>query len=777
MQSFKNSHTLLMQAIRDADPQAAISADSNYENQQSEAYRCLRLIDYPGEHTGVYPLNLAILLIEAMDTNDPYKDNRLKIINWLFNKNACFDFYTQFYSGKIDNLSATLYQHPTIWPAVLNSNRKLAIIKHLVVDQEATDNQQYSFVASIVEYFSSKKREQDGTYNWLTYAIHQADKKRVAILVEHLDNNEIEIMIATLCDTKKRFNDFYQTHQGTIKAFKRLHNIFNHIKNYLNTIMIDDEANTLPHDNFQYVDYTHSIGRYIQITEIDYEFLEPAPTQFCYNDTIITLMILQNRRPTAKPGHSDRFQEILHYPGSFGLSALDWALRQYKKSNKDYYSFKVTTIVDLIDKDCFFNSNFIFVCYLSTLTHYNFNIKIARALFKRYQREQHKPPPLGEHSVFNQLLTSPLNMCDTFKKSHRDQPHNAYRTWLSLAYYNDHITMFDMLLENLCRKHLDILYDFSDMHHILDHIIKNYKDQTHFANAITRHDPYAWLRIPKEKLQSPESYDVNYVNILIKQFMNMQVKQACDILIAFNSTLLFNQVLGQDSAFELAKHKSWFHGLASMLFLNAEKNLHTHTKLLLLVTLAQHHLWEHVSTLLQQTNWPDNDPELLLNITTLADKEHNQLLSHVQQYKPRVYHSLQQQVASNIETVTNNKQLDISRELLRYQQRYTGMFNEFVKNRPSIHQRICSTQAVNDTLQSMHLENIHLAISNQRWHDVLETLQHDPILADKLTTQQQQAIFSKGSTELIDYLESLSINLSDYSQIEENVVALEMKSM
>ena len=77
----------------------------------------------------------------------------------------------------------------------------------------------------------------------------------------------------------------------------------------------------------------------------------------------------------------------------------------------------------------------------------------------------------------------------------------------------------------------------------------------------------------------------------------------------------------------------------------------------------------------------------------------------------------------------------------------------------------------------MYLENIKVAISNGRWHDALGTLQQDRMLAKKLTTQQHQAIFNEGSTELIDYLASLSINLSDYSQIEEDVVALEMKSM
>ena len=107
-----------MQAIREADFDTAKDiADKSSHTQ--------RLIDHPGRNTLEFPLNIVIYLLKEIDSNHLNKDNLLKIISWLFTKNACFNFYPRNVNC---NISYILYQQYSIWNAVLTCSKKLMVV-------------------------------------------------------------------------------------------------------------------------------------------------------------------------------------------------------------------------------------------------------------------------------------------------------------------------------------------------------------------------------------------------------------------------------------------------------------------------------------------------------------------------------------------------------------------------------------------------------------------------------------------------------------------------
>ena len=197
-----------------------------------------------------------------------------------------------------------------------------------------------------LDIIQEKPEEQNlnGIYNWLTYAITQADAERIGTLLQRLSDSEIEMFITTLCDTKKNFYNFYQTHRKTISLNEKLDNIFQKIKSHIDTMPIEHGEQILTGDN-------GLPGRYIQTTPLDWSALaapKEKPTKFRHNDTALTLAVLNHYEPTYFVNNMNQYKAALHYPGSHGLSPLDWAIYLYKCD----YTQNISTIIKLIEDGC-----------------------------------------------------------------------------------------------------------------------------------------------------------------------------------------------------------------------------------------------------------------------------------------------------------------------------------------------------------------------------------------------------------------------------------------
>ena len=190
-----------------------------------------------------------------------------------------------------------------------------------------------------------------------------------------------------------------------------------------------------------------------------------------------------------------------------------------------------------------FNLEFISMCYVHN-HHTSGDLKICKAFFNRYHQEQQgQQSSLGEHQIFTVLLTSPLN---SELKCIKDRPknlNNHFQSWLNCAYRTSNETSFRLILQHLTPEDLEILYDFSDIESILEHIVNHSDLRYPFAETLAKYDKKVWSRIPKHKLESPENYDTSYVNNIINMLSKINVESAYAIFVSINSPVLFRKAL------------------------------------------------------------------------------------------------------------------------------------------------------------------------------------------------------------------------------------------